>query len=53
MNPLLYHNRKFDIRCFTLIIKFSTKDTGIKVLWVKEGYIRTSGYEYDLKKFTN
>lgn len=40
MNPLLYHNRKFDIRCFALITKLSTKDTGIKVLWVKEGYIK-------------
>jgi tubulin---tyrosine ligase len=45
--PLLYNKRKFDIRCFSLI----TCIGGIvKGYWYQEGYIRTSSYEYSLKK---
>lgn len=39
--PLLLRNRKFDIRLWVLI----TQDA--KAYLFKEGYIRTSSYEYD------
>lgn len=40
--PLLYHNRKFDIRVWVLVT-----DT-VDVLFYKDGYIRTSSEFYDL-----
>lgn len=39
--PLLINNRKFDIRLWVLV----THDN--KVFLFKEGYIRTSSFEYD------
>lgn len=43
--PLLYNNRKFDIRHFLLI----TSINGIiKAYWYKDGYLRTSSYPFDL-----
>ena len=42
--PLLYKGRKFDVRCYALVLKtFSKAD----VFWYSNGYIRTSSYEYD------
>ena len=49
-NPLLYHKRKFDIRCFLLI----TSVNGIqKGYWYQDGYIRTSSLEFSLKDLTD
>ena len=41
-NPLLYYNRKFDIRCFVLI------DSNYNVFYCKEGHLKGSSEEYDL-----
>jgi Tubulin-tyrosine ligase family len=44
--PLLYHKRKFDIRCYMMI----TSNFGrYKAYWYNEGYVRTSSFEYSLK----
>lgn len=46
--PFLYHKRKFDIRHFLLI----THVHGLmRAYWYKEGYIRTSSYEFDIEDF--
>ena len=46
--PLLYKKRKFDIRHYMMI----THVHGImKGYWFEEGYIRTSGYEFDVEDF--
>ena len=43
-NPLLYHNRKFDIRCFVLI------DSNLNVYFCKEGHLKGCSEFYDLNK---
>lgn len=46
--PLLYNNRKFDIRHYMMITNFF----GItRAYWYAEGYIRTSSYEFDIGNF--
>ena len=40
--PLLYHNRKFDIRVWAVM---TTKN---EIFFYKQGYLRTSSSEYDL-----
>ena len=48
--PLLYKNRKFDLRCYILITVYN----GIlKGYWFSEGYVRTSSKEYTLKNLDN
>lgn len=42
-NPLLYKKRKFDIRCYCLMLKSPQK---LSVFSYKYGYARTSSYEY-------
>ena len=43
--PFLYNKRKFDLRCYMLI----TSTNGIiRGYWYQEGYIRTSGREFNL-----
>ncbi len=43
--PFLYYNRKFDIRHFMLI----TNLHGVmRAYWYEEGYIRTSGYPFNI-----
>lgn len=44
-NPLLYKNRKFDIRCFGLV---TAVNGHIKAYFYKEGYIRTASKEFSL-----
>lgn len=46
-NPLLYNNRKFDIRTFMLVTMHNGK---IKAYWYQEGYIRTSSYQFNLQE---
>ena len=45
-NPLLVHNRKFDIRCYGLL---TCINGNIQGYYYSEGYIRTSSAEYSLE----
>jgi hypothetical protein len=46
--PLLYNNRKFDIRHYMMISNFF----GVtRAYWYEEGYIRTSSYEFNISNF--
>lgn len=49
-NPLLYKNRKFDIRAYGLM---SCIQGNFQGFFYKEGYLRTSGYEFNLKNVEN
>ena len=42
--PLLFKNRKFDVRCYATVIKLFDR---ITYFWYNRGYARTSSYEYD------
>ena len=48
--PLLYKNRKFDIRCFSLTTCINGNLQGY---FYNEGYLRTSCREYNLKNVQN
>ena len=48
--PLLYKNRKFDIRCYALI---TTVNGNLQGYWYNEGYLRTSSKDFNLKNVTN
>lgn len=48
--PLLYKNRKFDIRCFSLC---TSVNGNLQGYWYSDGYLRTSCREYNLKNATN
>lgn len=50
IDPVLYKNRKFDLRCFAFVIKLPNK---FSVFWYNSGYARTSSYEYNLENRTN
>ena len=41
--PLLYKLRKFDIRCYALVVKTFNK---VDFFWYNVGYARTSSFEY-------
>jgi tubulin--tyrosine ligase len=43
--PLLFKNRKFDIRCYALVMKFEDR---LLFFWYNDGYARTSSYDYDV-----
>lgn len=46
--PFLYNNRKFDIRHYLLV----TNLFGVmRAYWYKEGYIRTSSYDFRIDVF--
>lgn len=47
-NPALYKGRKFDIRCFALV---SSVNGRLKAYNYDDGYLRTSGREFNLKSF--
>lgn len=46
IDPLLYKNRKFDIRCYALVTSYCGQ---LKAYWYKEGYLRTccKQFSYD------
>jgi hypothetical protein len=44
-NPLLYQRRKFDIRCYGLVVRFSSR---LFFYWYLDGYARTSSFEFSL-----
>ena len=48
--PLLYKNRKFDIRCYALT---TTVNGNLQGYWYTDGYLRTACREYNLKNATN
>lgn len=48
--PLLFKGRKFDIRCYALLVKMFKRAS---VFWYEQGYIRTSSYDYDLEDRSN
>ncbi len=43
INPLLYRNRKFDIRCYVLVTSIAGQ---LHAYWYKEGYLRTCCKEF-------
>lgn len=49
-SPLLYQKRKFDIRCYALVIKLSSRTL---FFWYKDGYARTSSFEYSISDKQN
>ena len=50
INPLLYKKRKFDLRCYCLLVKHFDR---IVVYWYGLGYARTSSYDYDERNKNN
>lgn len=44
IEPLLYKNRKFDIRCYALVTSHCGQ---LKAYWYKEGYLRTCCKEFN------
>ena len=46
-NPLLYNNRKFDLRVFMLTTCHNGK---IKGYWYQDGYARTSSFIFNLSE---
>lgn len=44
--PMLYRNRKFDIRCYALVTVINNK---FQAYFYKEGYLRTSVSEFDME----
>lgn len=48
--PLLYKNRKCDIRCFAMT---TTVNGNLQAYFYQEGYLRTSCREYSLKNVQN
>ena len=49
-NPLLFKGRKFDLRCYALVVKSFAKTS---VFWYRLGYMRTSSYEYNINSKDN
>lgn len=49
-NPLLFKGRKFDIRCYALVVKSFAKTS---VFWYRNGYMRTSSFEYNVNTRDN
>lgn len=49
-NPLLYRKRKFDIRCYGLVVRFSGRTL---YFWYKDGYARTSSFEFSVENKKN
>jgi tubulin--tyrosine ligase len=46
--PLLYQRRKFDFRCFLLVLQVGSRMRGY---WYEEGYGRTASKEFSLINF--
>lgn len=42
--PLLFKDRKFDVRCYALVVRFFDR---ISYYWYSQGYARTSSFVYD------
>jgi hypothetical protein len=48
--PLLFKGRKFDIRCYALVVKLGRV---FSFYWYNNGYARTSSFSYDLADKSN
>lgn len=48
--PLLYQGRKFDIRCYGLIVRITGK---LLFFWYLDGYARTSSFQYNVANRNN
>lgn len=48
--PMLYLNRKFDIRCYTLVTFLDNK---VAAYFYKDGYLRTSCQEFNMDNIKN
>lgn len=48
--PLLFNNRKFDLRCYALVVKLGFK---FCVYWYKKGYARTTSFDYKAGDLTD
>jgi Tubulin-tyrosine ligase family len=44
-DPLLFDNRKFDLRCYVLVVR---TPLCFRAYWYRYGYARTSSYKYQL-----
>ena len=42
--PLLFKERKFDVRCYALVVRLFDR---ISYYWYSQGYVRTSSFPYD------
>lgn len=49
-NPLLYKERKFDMRCYALLVRTFGR---LSFYWYGEGYARTSSYVYNTSNRDN
>lgn len=49
-SPLLYHGRKFDIRCYALVVRHPQR---LSFFWYLDGYARTSSFAYSVKDKQN
>lgn len=49
-NPMLFKNRKFDLRCYSLVIKSRARAS---VYWYRRGYARTCSFEYEPNNVSN
>ncbi|CAD8071613.1 unnamed protein product [Paramecium sonneborni] len=49
-NPLLYNQRKFDIRCYILFTSINGQQKGY---WYQDGYLRTSSIEFSLNNLSD
>jgi hypothetical protein len=49
-NPLLYNNRKFDIRTYMLL---TANNNNLRAYWYQDGYIRTSSSVWTLDNITD
>jgi hypothetical protein len=50
VKPLLFKQRKFDIRAYALVVKLGRV---ISYYWYRDGYARTSSFNYDLSDVGN
>lgn len=50
-SPLLFQQRKFDIRCYGLMVRNCPRS--ISFYWYLDGYARTSSYVYEVNNKTN
>lgn len=48
--PLLYHNRKFDIRVYSLILSYNST---VQCYFYQDGYLRTSVAEFSIENTKN
>ena len=51
--PLLVSGRKFDIRCYVLLMNSVKDGNHFEAYWFKGGYIRTSGKKHSLSKLND